>query len=159
MRANVSRRYRRLPLPDVRPSNGPAVRTRSERAAATAAYRHRRVAMSAGAGGEAVSDRLAEFLSRARWQDLPSAVRHEAKRSLVNSFACSLGGCRDAAVEAAAGVFKRFAAGTGATVIGRCQRSDALNAAFFNAMSANVFDFDDTHVPTIIHPTAPVAPA
>src|SRR6185503_10031055 len=71
----------------------------------------------------------------------------------------SLGGCRDAAVEAAAGVFKRFAAGTGATVIGRCERSDALNAAFFNAMSGNVFDFDDTHIPTIIHPTAPVAPA
>jgi 2-methylcitrate dehydratase PrpD len=25
-------------------------------------------------------------------------------------------------------------------------------------MSGNVFDFDDTHMPTIIHPTAPVAP-
>jgi len=25
-------------------------------------------------------------------------------------------------------------------------------------MSANVYDFDDTHIPTIIHPTAPVAP-
>jgi len=32
-------------------------------------------------------------------------------------------------------------------------------AAFVNAASGNVFDFDDTHHPTIIHPTAPVAPA
>jgi 2-methylcitrate dehydratase PrpD len=34
-----------------------------------------------------------------------------------------------------------------------------LNAAALNAMAANVFDFDDTHIPTIIHPTAPVAAA
>ena len=34
-----------------------------------------------------------------------------------------------------------------------------LGAAFVNAASGNVFDFDDTHHPTIIHPTAPVAPA
>ncbi len=110
-------------------------------------------------GPEHVSDRLAEFLARAAWEDLPSAVTHEARRSLMNFFACALGGCRDAAVESAAGVLRRFSAGETATVIGRGERSDALNAAFLNAVSANVFDFDDTHVPTIIHPTAPVAPA
>ena len=36
---------------------------------------------------------------------------------------------------------------------------DALSAAFLNAASANVFDFCDTHPRTVIHPTAPVAPA
>ena len=46
-----------------------------------------------------------------------------------------------------------------ATVIGRADRLDMLSAAFVNAASGNVFDFDDTHHPTIIHPTAPVAPA
>ena len=34
-----------------------------------------------------------------------------------------------------------------------------LNAAALNAMAANVYDFDDTHLPTIIHPTSPIAPA
>ena len=34
-----------------------------------------------------------------------------------------------------------------------------MTAAFLNAASGNVFDFDDTHIPTVIHPTAPVAPA
>ena len=108
---------------------------------------------------ERVRDRLAQFLASARWEDIPPAVRHEAKRSLINFFACSLGGCRDAAVASAAAVLRRFSAGSQATVIGRAERTDALNAAFLNAMSANVFDFDDTHLPTIIHPTAPVAPA
>src|SRR5262245_38312824 len=36
---------------------------------------------------------------------------------------------------------------------------DALSAAFLNAAGANVLDFCDTHLPTAIHPTAPVAPA
>src|SRR5206468_12459952 len=46
-----------------------------------------------------------------------------------------------------------------ATVIGRRERVDALSATFLNAASANVLDFDDTHLTTAIHPTAPIAPA
>ncbi len=32
-----------------------------------------------------------------------------------------------------------------------------MGAAFVNAISANLLDFDDTHLDTIIHPAAPVA--
>ncbi|MGQ0654949.1 MAG: MmgE/PrpD family protein, partial [Betaproteobacteria bacterium] len=31
--------------------------------------------------------------------------------------------------------------------------------AFVNGAAANVHDFDDTHLPTVIHPAAPVVPA
>jgi 2-methylcitrate dehydratase PrpD len=78
---------------------------------------------------------------------------------LLNFFACSLGGCRDAVIESASAVLGQFSGPASATVIGRNERFDMLNAAFLNAASANVFDFDDTHTRTIIHPTAPVAPA
>jgi 2-methylcitrate dehydratase PrpD len=43
-------------------------------------------------------------------------------------------------------------------VIGRSERIDALSAVFLNAAGANVHDFCDTYVRTVIHPTAPVAP-
>jgi 2-methylcitrate dehydratase PrpD len=46
-----------------------------------------------------------------------------------------------------------------ATVIGRRERLDFMGAAFLNAAIANVEDFDDTHIPTIIHPSAVVAAA
>ncbi|MEN3385940.1 MAG: hypothetical protein V7608_5984, partial [Hyphomicrobiales bacterium] len=52
-----------------------------------------------------------------------------------------------------------FSGGKQATVVGRSERIDVLSAAFLNAAGANVFDFCDTHVRTVIHPTAPVAPA
>src|SRR3712207_7138526 len=39
-----------------------------------------------------------------------------------------------------------------ATVIGHAERQDVLTASFLNAVAVNVFDFDDTHLPTVIHP-------
>ncbi|GAB7526009.1 MmgE/PrpD family protein [Paraburkholderia sp. 2C] len=100
---------------------------------------------------------LAQFVERTRWDDIPEAVRHEAKRSLVNYFAVAFAGCADPSIEKAVSVYRRFRAGDHASLIGRAERTDVLNAAALNAMTANVHDFDDTHLPTIIHPTAPVA--
>ncbi|QGZ66892.1 MmgE/PrpD family protein [Paraburkholderia acidisoli] len=104
-----------------------------------------------------VTDTLARFVARAQWADVPADVRHEAKRALVNYFAVALAGAHDPTIDKAVNVYARFRANEDATLVGRGERSDVLNAAALNAMSANVFDFDDTHLPTIIHPGAPVA--
>ncbi len=106
-----------------------------------------------------VSERLARFVAGIEADDIPSPVRHEAKRALLNFFAAALGGCRDQAIEISLGVLSGFAGPGAAPVIGREEGVDMLTAAFINAASGNVLDFDDTHVPTVIHPTAPVAPA
>lgn len=108
---------------------------------------------------QTLSHQLADFIERATWSDIPAHVRHEAHRALVNYFAVSLAGCSDPDVAKAATLFSRFNAGDEAHVIGRAEVMDMLNAASLNAMSANVFDYDDTHIPTILHPTAPVAAA
>ncbi|HML13935.1 MAG TPA: MmgE/PrpD family protein [Xanthobacteraceae bacterium] len=105
-----------------------------------------------------VTEGLARFLLAHRPEDLPERVRHEAKRSLVNFFAAALGGCRNEAVEILLGALTDGFGPPQATVIGRSERTDALTATFLNAVSANVLDFDDTHLRTVIHPTAPVAP-
>lgn len=102
--------------------------------------------------------RFAHWVSACRWSELPAAVRHEARRCLVNYFACALAGWNDPAVRIAAGVLARTGAAGDCVVIGSGQRLGPVQAASLNAMSANVFDFDDTHLPSILHPTAPVAP-
>jgi 2-methylcitrate dehydratase PrpD len=107
----------------------------------------------------AVTLQLARFLVESRWGDLPQAVRHEAKRALLNFLGCVLGGCRDEAIERALAALAPFSGPPQATLIGRGQRLDVLHAALINAMSANVLDFDDTHLRTLIHPSAPVAAA
>lgn len=102
---------------------------------------------------------LAKFIAETRWDQLPERVRHEAKRSILNFIATALAGCREDAVEHTLASLAAFTQVEQATVIGRAERVDALSAAFLNAASGNVFDFDDTHLRTVIHPTAPVAPA
>jgi 2-methylcitrate dehydratase PrpD len=106
-----------------------------------------------------VTQRLAHIIATTRWEDVPSEVRHQAKRSLINLFAVALAGCRTEPIEIALASLTEFSGGKQATVIGRAERIDALSAAFLNAAAANVHDFCDTHVKTVIHPTAPVAPA
>jgi 2-methylcitrate dehydratase PrpD len=106
-----------------------------------------------------VTRTLARYVAATQWDDIPPAVRHQAKRSLINFFAVALAGCRTAPVEIALASLAEFSGGREATVIGRSERVGALGAAFLNAASANVYDFCDTHLPTVIHPTAPVAPA
>ena len=105
-----------------------------------------------------ISQTIAEFVGTADAENLPPEVSHAAKRSLLNFFATTLEGTHDIAVETAFKTMQPFA-GTGkATLIGRAERTDAMTATFINAAAANVHDFDDTHIRTVIHPTAPVAP-
>ena len=105
------------------------------------------------------TDALARFVARSRWEDVPAPVRHQAKRTLLNFLGCALGGCRDPALEHALAVLRGFSGAPQASVIGRGERLDLLSASFLNGAAANVHDFDDTHLPTVIHPAAPVAPA
>jgi 2-methylcitrate dehydratase PrpD len=105
-----------------------------------------------------VTETLAKFVVDTRYDDLPAEAIHQAKRSLMNYFAVALTGCRHPTVETALATLAMFSGGRQATVIGRRDRIDALSATFFNAAGANVLDFCDTHVPTAIHPTAPLAP-
>jgi 2-methylcitrate dehydratase PrpD len=90
---------------------------------------------------------------------LPHPVRHEGKRSLLNFIGCALGVARMPPIEMAMRVLTSLSGAERVTVLGRTERLDLLGAAFINAVGANLLDYDDTHMPTVIHPTAPVAPA
>ncbi|MCM0035838.1 MAG: MmgE/PrpD family protein [Burkholderiaceae bacterium] len=94
-----------------------------------------------------------------RWENIAQTVRHEAKRSLLNYFAVGFAGAHDPTIEKLVATYTSFSAKQQASIIGRPERTDMLNAAALNAMSANVFDYDDTHLRTVIHPTAPIAAA
>jgi 2-methylcitrate dehydratase PrpD len=102
---------------------------------------------------------LATLAAHTTARELPANVRHEALRSMVNYFAVALAAARDPTVDAALRVMLPFSGGEACTLIGRRERTDMPTAAAINAMAANVYDFDDTHIPTIVHPTAPVAAA
>ncbi|MCK8787662.1 MmgE/PrpD family protein [Roseomonas sp. NAR14] len=86
-------------------------------------------------------------------------LRHEAKRALLNFLGCALGVSRDPAVTTAIGVLRPFSGAATATLVGQAARLDAMGAAFVNTVAGNLLDYDDTHLATVIHPTAAVAGA
>ena len=117
--------------------------------------------MTLDRAGEAnfAADVLGRFVADSQWDDISPALRHEAKRSVLNHLGCALGVARDPAVKAALRVMQTSAGAPAATVIGQGTRLDPMGAAFVNAIASNLLDYDDTHLDTVIHPAAPVAPA
>jgi 2-methylcitrate dehydratase PrpD len=102
---------------------------------------------------------LGEFVAGATPDTLTPALALEAGRSLVNLFAASLATRKHPDVARMLAVLDELSGPRSAGVIGHGLRLDPLSAACINAMSGNLLDFDDTHLATVIHPTAPVAPA
>jgi 2-methylcitrate dehydratase PrpD len=109
--------------------------------------------------GFTTSQALGRFAVVTPTAAIPAAIQHEAKRALVNYAGAALGAWRDPAAADLLAAMRSFSTGAEATVIGSSERLDMMGAAFLNAANANLLEFDDTHMPTIIHPSAPVAPA
>ena len=77
-----------------------------------------------------VTQQLAAFVAGSRWEDIPGDVRREGVRSLLNFVGCALGGCHDEAIDLAARVLMPTFGSAQASLIGRAERADRLNAAF-----------------------------
>jgi 2-methylcitrate dehydratase PrpD len=111
-----------------------------------------------GDRSHSITARWGAFVTASQWADIPAAVRREAKRSLLNMLGCSFGAASHPDVDTLIRLLAELSGPPQAAVLGRRERLDALSAAFVNAVSANLLDFDDTHLATVIHPSAPVAP-
>jgi 2-methylcitrate dehydratase PrpD len=106
-----------------------------------------------------VTRRLAAWAVTSRKEHVPAAIRREALRTVLNWTGCAVGGSRHETVEIAVRALKPFSGPEQASVLGRKDRLDVLNASLMNGISSHIFDFDDTDLRTIVHPAGPVAPA
>ncbi|MEA3153049.1 MAG: hypothetical protein QOK44_638 [Betaproteobacteria bacterium] len=102
---------------------------------------------------------LARFVVEHKSLDVPQSVRHEAARSFLNWVGCAVGASRHETVECALAALAEFSGPAEATVLGRRERLDIMQAALMNGITSHTFDFDDTHLKTVIHPSGPVASA
>jgi 2-methylcitrate dehydratase PrpD len=108
---------------------------------------------------EGVTQALARYVATAKAESLPAPVRKEAARAFVNWTGCAIGGSHHETLDLALAALAPFSGPPTASVLGRSERLDPLHAALMNGISSHVFDFDDTHLRTVIHPAGPVASA
>ena len=102
---------------------------------------------------------LARFVATHPSRGWSDAVDREAHRTFLNWAGCAVGAARHEAMTAALAAVRMLDPAPQSTILGRAERVDMAGAALLNGISSHTFDFDDTHLKTIIHPAGPVASA
>jgi 2-methylcitrate dehydratase PrpD len=99
---------------------------------------------------------LARFAVTLSWPALPPHVQAQARRAMLNWFGCAIGGAEGETYEA---LLRTLATPGAAWLAGRNHGVEPGAAAVLNGFAASLYCFDDTHLETVIHPTAPVLAA
>lgn len=101
-----------------------------------------------------MSQQIAAFAANLRPEDVPAAVRENAKLHVLDVVGTALAATRfDFAQHALAGISNIAEAGNN-SVIGMNVRLPMRDAVLMNGILAHGLDFDDTHPGAIVHPTA-----
>ena len=106
-----------------------------------------------------ITEILARFVAGHPARGWTDAVEHEAHRTFYNWVGCAIGGAQHEAADAALAAAAMLDPAPQASVLGRSEQVDMASAALVNGITSHTFDFDDTHLKTIIHPAGPVASA
>ena len=102
---------------------------------------------------------LARYIVDSAPERIPDALIHEGKRCLINFLAVAIYASRDPSLDILLDVFDAEGGSPLASVVGTGVRTTLQNAALANGYLGHLEDYDDTHFPTVIHPSSPVLPA
>lgn len=102
---------------------------------------------------------LAEFIASTTYARLPEFVVRESKRCILDFLGVALGAVGTAAPNIALEEVRAAGGNPQATVLGYGDRVAVAQAALVDGILSHVLDFDDTHVVTILHGSAPTLSA
>ncbi len=89
---------------------------------------------------------------------IPEEVKIHGKRSLLNWMGVAIGASDHSSIEMLVELSKDIQSAEQVSLFGRDEKTDLLMAVLINGTSSHIFDYDDTHLDTIHHPSGPVAP-
>ncbi len=106
-----------------------------------------------------VTEKLARFAVETSYRSFPKPVVHQAKRCFLDLLGVALGGSQQPLSKILVKVAKDFGGKPQATILGHGLKTSVMNAALINGAMAHALDYDDTHIGSMGHPSAPVVPA
>jgi len=106
-----------------------------------------------------VTEKLARFAVETSYRSFPKPVVHQAKRCFLDLLGVALGGSQQPLGKILVKVAKDFGGKPQATILGHGLKTSVMNAALINGAMAHALDYDDTHIGSMGHPSAPVIPA
>ena len=102
---------------------------------------------------------LADYGISSSADQIPQEIIHEGKRCFINFLAVSLYASRDPSLDILLDVFKLEGGKQQSSITGVRARTTIQNAALANGYLGHLEDYDDTHFPTVIHPSSPTLPS
>lgn len=105
-----------------------------------------------------VTKTLVDHCLSTSFEQIPEDVKLHGKRSLLNWLGAAIGASKHPSIDMLIEVTKELHTAEQVSVFGRGEKVDLLMAALINGTSSHIFDYDDTHLDTIHHPSGPVAP-
>lgn len=97
------------------------------------------------AASETVTARIARWAADLRYEHIDAAAIHQAKRILLDSLGCALGGFHQRDVKIYLDLMRETAGPGRATVIGSGEKVDPLSASLANALMIRVMDYNDIY--------------
>ncbi|MEV0946931.1 MmgE/PrpD family protein [Rhodococcus sp. NPDC049939] len=106
-----------------------------------------------------LAQRLARFASATHFEDLPEEVVDSVGMRVLDTLGIAIAATSLETSRAATAWACEQGGSASASAIGLDVALPAPMAAFVNGVLAHSLDFDDTHLPSILHPSASVVPA
>lgn len=106
-----------------------------------------------------IVQRIADLAATTRSAGLPDELRVDVARRVLDLLGNSLAATGETSATAATAVVREWGGPPAATAVGAGLRVPAAAAALVNGTLAHSLDFDDTHLPSVLHPSASVIPA
>ncbi|MCS7001340.1 MAG: MmgE/PrpD family protein, partial [Dehalococcoidia bacterium] len=106
-----------------------------------------------------LAEQLATFADAVSYESLPPDVRQSVKERALDSIGICLAASAEGLGDGVAALVEAWGGAPAAGVIGRDGRFPAPSAALVNGTLAHSLDFDDTHLPSVLHPSASIVPA
>jgi 2-methylcitrate dehydratase PrpD len=111
------------------------------------------------AATDTVVQRLAQLAYDTRQRGLPPQLRADVARRVLDVIGNSVAATGQPIAGSVAAVVRGWGGPDDATAIGTGLRLPTPSAALLNGTLAHSLDFDDTHLPSVLHPSSPVVPA
>jgi 2-methylcitrate dehydratase len=92
-----------------------------------------------------ITARMSDWAAALKFEDLSKDAVYQAKRFLLDSFGCALGGYQQHDVAIALEVLHEIAGRGDATVIGSEEKMDPVSASLANALMIRCMDYNDIY--------------
>jgi len=102
---------------------------------------------------------LARLAEETTFERLPDEVVASVKQRVLDTLGICLASAADGLGQGVADLIQSWGGSQQAGLVGRSGSFPAPNAALYNGTLAHSLDFDDTHLPSVLHPSANIVPA